>query len=161
MSQHFLLTKFLTDPDQYEAAKAHWYEEVHALNNAAIQRVSLRPWFAAPTWDFINSSHESSTNIFSVVAENLRRGVAITQWDISAEGNDLEAWVDSFGDPSCPADLIQRLQIHCKLSKETTEIAKTLIHAWLLDQSSSSYMESLITQHGWDHWRDMRGIEPA
>jgi len=128
---------FLTDPKLFDDVKSHWANELRLL--AAGNSVS--PWLDCP---FRVITDDMGTNVYSCIVDTSRRGILITQWLPDAEGAELDAWIDTFGDPAYPNEHVEYLRVHCKQSMAVSAAVRALAKAWLFDALPRKDVEGLI-----------------
>jgi hypothetical protein len=133
------LVSFLTDLKLFDDAKAHWANEVHL--SAAGSSVS--PWLDCP---FRVITDDVCVNVYSCIADTSRRGIVITQWLPDAEGAELDAWIDTFGDPSYPNEHVEYLRVYSKQFMAASTAVRALAKAWLFDALPRNDVERLIKE---------------
>jgi hypothetical protein len=136
-------SSFLNDHEQFEAASSYWKSEVaHACQESG-RSIVIKPWLDC---SFRNVVNDSCTDVYSVITEVSRRGLRITQWADLAKGDLFEAWLDKFGDPTHPEEMVDYLQLHCKESATNATFVRELIRAWLFDELSKDAISRIIEQ---------------
>jgi hypothetical protein len=115
---------FLKDARRYRQAERYW----HGLWDELVGELGVTeqwrtPWLGAPLRD--------GDPMFSAVSPALRRGVHVIQHEPTAEGLELEAWVDRFGEEG-KDEVIEQLVISCALSEEAAARAQQLLRSWIL-----------------------------
>lgn len=128
---------FLTDVQQFENSRLHWAEQIRLAGEASGRQIEVSSWLDCP---FRVITDDVCTNVYSAIAKQSRRGVSIIQWLPEVEGDALEAWIDSFGDPAYPDEHVEYLRINCKLTPSTSSKVQLLTKAWLFDEMPREYV---------------------
>jgi hypothetical protein len=132
------LMSFLTDPKLFDDAKTHWDNEMRLSAG-----YSVSPWLDCP---FRVITDDVCANVYSCIADTSRRGILITQWLPDAEVAELDAWIDTFGDPSYPNEHVEYLRVHSKQFMTASIAVRALAKAWLFDALPRKDVEELITE---------------
>lgn len=132
---------FLINANSFEQAATRWAVQVERARRDSGSQLSVQPWLDCP---FQLVTNDVCTNVYSCIVSAARRGVLITQWADDAEGNDIEAWIEEFGDPIEPQGRIIYLKINCKATQRSLDVGKRLVQAWLFDSASVETMNILF-----------------
>jgi hypothetical protein len=131
-----LFPHYLHDPAEYAQAEAYWRDLWDELARFAGQQKDWQhPWLRTTYAD--GTPFQDGDPIFSAWSPARKLGVRIIQNEPQANGAELDYWHDVMGDRGTGE--VQTLVISCTLSRQTANLARSLILSWMRDGKVSIY----------------------
>jgi hypothetical protein len=132
---------FLTDRDLFERDQERWRLEIEQARLDAGTNGSMVPWFD----DAFLPYTDYHIRIFSGLVESTQRGLLINQW-LATDDLGFDAWVDTFGDPTVPEEIVTYVRMNAMMTKSSLVAARKIAQAWLFEDRSPEVVESLIEE---------------
>ncbi len=130
MVQH-LFPRFLADPAEYAKAEDYWrrlWEELARFSDR--QQEWQCPWLTTTFAD--GTPFRDGDPIFSAWSPSRKLGVRVIQNEPQSPELELDSWVDRVGDEWSGGE-VSTLVISCALSRQSADLARDLIFAWMRD----------------------------